>query len=182
MLSLAAEWPQKVLNQAEGEKFWLSREGKADRVPGIWIRGKGHVVVVVHPEGSEAARKTPEVHKLLQAGNSVLLIDAFQTGAAKARRDNPERHHLTFNKTDDANRVQDILTVLAFLNRPDVELVGLGKAGVWCQFAAAVARTPVKLKADLEGFRGEDQDFIASFFVPGIQRAGGLRAAMTLAR
>jgi hypothetical protein len=182
MLSLAAEWPASVLSQTEGEKIWLSRAGRGDRVPGIWLRGTGATVVVVHPEGSEAARKTPQVQKLLQAGNSVLLIDTFQTGAARARRDNSQRHHLTFNKADDANRVQDILTALAFLNRSDVELVGLGKAGIWCQFAAAVAKTPVKLKAQLGDFRGEDQDFIGRFFVPGIQRAGGLRAATMLTR
>ena len=31
------------------------------------------------------------------------------------------------------------------------------------------------------GFTGADQDYIDSFFVPGIQRAGGLRAARQLA-
>ena len=36
---------------------------------------------------------------------------------------------------------------------------------------------PVDLRVDLAGFTGSDQDFIRSFFVPGIQRAGGLRAA-----
>jgi len=70
---------------------------------------------------------------------------------------------------------------LAWLNTPKTTLIGLGKAAVWCVFAAAVSRQPVDLQAGLPGFRGTDQDFIDSFFVPGIQRAGGLAAALKLA-
>jgi hypothetical protein len=86
---------------------------------------------------------------------------------------------LTFNRSDDANRVQDILTVLRGLDG-EVELIGLGKAAVWCEFAAALARSPVEWKGGLAGFGGTDEDYLASFFVPGIQRAGGLRAARVL--
>jgi hypothetical protein len=118
------------------------------------------------------------------------MIDAFQTGSAVAPRDRSVKNFLTFNKTDDANRVQDILTALAWLNTKLADderrssaprLIGLGKAAIWCLFAAAVSRQPVDLQADLGGFTGTDQDFVDSFFVPGIQRAGGLRAARQLA-
>ena len=96
-----------------------------------------------------------------------------------APRNRDAKMFLTFNRSDDANRVQDILTVLRGLDS-DVELVGVGKAAVWCQFAAALARRPVELKADLGRFTGTDQDYLDGFFVPGIQRAGGLRAARML--
>jgi hypothetical protein len=109
------------------------------------------------------------------------MIDAFQTGSAVAPRDRSVRNFLTFNQTDDANRVQDILTALAWLNTPHTRLMGLGKAAVWCLFAAALSLQPVDLQADMAGFTGADQDYIDSFFVPGIQRAGGLRAARQLA-
>jgi hypothetical protein len=134
---------------------------------------------VIHPDGTEAARK------FAPASGAVLLIDAFQTGSAVAPRDRSHQFFLTFNKSDDANRVQDILTALKFLKdsgAAEVRLRGIGNAGIWCLFAAAVAETPVTLEADLDGFTGSDDDFIARFFVPGIQRAGGLRAAEMLAR
>jgi len=119
------------------------------------------------------------------------LPDRQRGGAARSFGEN----FLTFNKTDDANRVQDILTALAWLNTKLADakladderrssaprLIGLGKAAVWCLFAAAVSRQPVDLQADLGGFTGTDQDLVDSFFVPGIQRAGGLRAARQLA-
>ena len=83
---------------------------------------------------------------------------------------------LTFNKSDDANRVQDILTALAWLHVPNTRLVGLGKAAVWCRFAAAIAGEKIDLRAEIASFGGADQDYIDQFFVPGIQRAGGLKA------
>jgi hypothetical protein len=94
---------------------------------------------------------------------------------------------LTFNKSDDANRVQDILTALAWLNEQESPntsktlLIGQGKAAVWTLFAAAVSPHPVELRADVAQFTGTDEDYIDNFFVPGIQRAGGLRAARELA-
>jgi dienelactone hydrolase len=180
--ALAAEWPRRVLSEVDGERIVLSRAGRGDRIPGIWMKGTNPPALVVHPEGAEAARKSAEVADLRRAGRAVLLIDAFQTGSAVAPRDRAVKMFLTFNKTDDANRVQDILTALAWLNTPKTRLVGLGKAAVWCLFAAAVAGEPVDLHADLGAFRGTDEDFINGFFVPDIQRAGGLRAARELVK
>ena len=81
---------------------------------------------------------------------------------------------LTFNKSDDANRVQDILTALAWLKQPKTQLIGLGKAAIWTEFAAAIAPVPVDLQADLAGFQGTAEEFVKDFFVSGIRRAGGL--------
>jgi dienelactone hydrolase len=178
--ALAAEWPDKVLSENRGEQILLGRPGKGDRIPGIFVKGSMPPVLVVHPDGAEAARRSPEGAKFQASGRSVLFIDAFQTGSAVAPRDRSVKMFLTFNRSDDANRVQDILTALAWLNTPKTRLVGLGKASVWCLFAAAVARHPVDLDADTSRFSGADQDFLDNFFVPGIQRAGGLRAARLL--
>jgi hypothetical protein len=79
--------------------------------------------------------------------------------------------------------VQDILTALAYLHRdhPEtIELIGMRKAGIWAQFAAAVAPVGVRLRREGTVFSGSDEDFIRDFPIPGIQRAGGLRAAERL--
>ena len=182
---LGAEWPAEVVSEISGEKVVLSRAGKGDRVPGLWVPGSGQgVALVVHPEGAEQARTSPAVRGLIQSTHSVLMIDAFQAGSAVAPRDRSHRYFLTFNRSDDANRVQDILTGLKFLSAKragKIQLIGLGKAGVWALFAAALAPLEVQLDADLAGFKGRDEDFIELFFVPGIQRAGGLQAALRLA-
>ena len=55
-----------------------------------------------------------------------------------------------------------------------------GKAAIWCTFAAAVAPVRVRLDAPAPDFHGTDQEVIDNFFVPGIQRAGGWKAALNL--
>jgi hypothetical protein len=50
---------------------------------------------------------------------------------------------------------------------------------MWTFFAAAVAAQPVRWNG-VDDFTGTDQEFIENFFVPGIQRAGGLAAARAL--
>src|SRR4030095_16583977 len=99
-------------------------------------------LLVVHAEGAAAARKNSSVVAAIAKGRPVLLIDAFQTGTAVAVRDRSPRYFLTFNKSDDANRVQDIVTALAWLRKQTadkIELQGPGRAGIWCLFAAAIA-------------------------------------------
>src|SRR5207245_3364503 len=108
------------------EMILLGRPGKADRVPGIWLKGQGQAALVVSQDGAAAARKSPEVAQLVAAGRPVLMIDAFQTGSAVAPRDRSGKFFTAFNKTDEANRVQDILTALAWIKTPNTELVGTG--------------------------------------------------------
>jgi dienelactone hydrolase len=182
--SIGAALPEKVEFETTGGRIAMTRPGESDRVPGIWLpKSKSSATLVVHPGGAEAARDSAAAKKAAADGRSVLAIDAFQTGGAVAPRDRSARHFLTFNRTEDANRVQDILTAVAFLKQQgatDVRVVGLDKAAVWATFAAAVAKTPLKLDAPLGSFRGTDDDFIRDFFVPGVQRAGGLEAARKL--
>jgi dienelactone hydrolase len=170
-LALGTEWPEHVLSERAGEHIVLSQEGKGDRVSGIWIGSGVPSLLVVDPDGAQAARKN--------AGDSALLLTVFQTGDAVAPRNRSAPYFLTFNRSDDANRVQDILTALAYLKQEgarDLRIAASGKAAIWAQFAAAVASVPVGFEGKLDGFTGLDQDFIDQFFVPGIQRAGGLQA------
>src|SRR5438477_5322879 len=169
-LALATEWPDRILSERQGEHIILSRAGQADRVAAIRIGSQVPSIVVVDPDGAEAARKSPVVENLIRAGKSVLLVTAFQTGYAVAPRNRSEQHFLTFNRSDDANRVQDILTALAYLKQQgatDLRVIGLGKASVWVLFAAAVAPFPVALDGKPQDFGGQDQDFLDKFFVPG---------------
>ncbi len=181
--ALAADWPLQSESVIDGRRIVLSRIGKGDRVTGYWTPGKGTPVLVVHPGGSSSALRTDTVGQLAQSGRPVLIIEPFVANAARIRKQRFDDYFLSYNRTDAADRVQDILTALAFLKaqsgrRP--ELIGLGDAGIWCVFAAAVAPIAIDVIADLNGFGGSDEDFRDRFFVPGIQRAGGLSAALKL--
>jgi dienelactone hydrolase len=163
----------KVTSRTEGELTVLSREGRGDRVTAV-ATGPNPRVIVVHPTGATEATRPKE---------AALLLTTFQTGRSKARRESPKKYHLTFNRSDDANRVQDIVTAISYLNAQSaapIELRCTETAAIWCTFAAALSPVKVKLDAPLGAFRGTDQQFLDDFFVPGIQRAGGLPAALAL--
>ena len=163
----------KVTSSTQGELTVLSREDRGDRVTAV-ATGPNPRLIVVHPTGATEAVKPKE---------AALLLTTFQTGRSKARRESPKKYHLTFNRSDDANRVQDIVTAILYLHAQSpapIELRCTDAAAIWCTFAAAMSPVKVNLDAPLGTFKGTDQDFLDEFFVPGIQRAGGLSAALAL--
>jgi hypothetical protein len=182
--ALAVEWPTETNSSVKGNSIVLDRAGRGDRITGFWRPGKGVPVMVVHPEGISSARKTEAVGRLMESGRPLLILEPFSSTVSRSRHQRFDRYYLSYNRTDAAERVQDILTGLAFLKTQSAakpELMGLDDAGIWCVFAAAVAPVAVDVTADLNGFGGTDEDFRERFFVPGIQRAGGLSTALKLA-
>jgi dienelactone hydrolase len=180
---MAADWPSQVDCAFDGNRIVLSRTGKGDRVNGYWMPGKGAPALVVHSGGASTALHIEPVAQLLRAGRPVLIVEPFNNNRTGIQRERSDNYFLSYNRGESADRVQDILTGLAFLKsryggRP--ELMGLGDAGIWCIFAAAIAPISVDVIADLNGFGGSDEDFRDRFFVPGIQRAGGLTTALKL--
>ncbi len=181
--ALGAEWPARVESAIRGNRAVLSRPGKGDRVTGYWVAGKGAPLLVVHPGGSAAALRTEAVQQLVRSGRPVLVLDAFVDSAARARRERFDDYFFSYNRAASSERVQDILTAAAYLKERvggKLEMAGMGDGGVWCIFAAAVAPVAIDVVADLNGFSGSDEDFRDHFFVPGIQRAGGLSTALWL--
>jgi len=201
--TLAIEIPKDVLVDINGRSIVLSRPLKKDRVPGIWIPGSGRPAVVIDPDGSAAALKTAAFSRLQKEGRPILLIDAFQTGEAKAPRvgdssnggplkpatdaDEEERadaaaggpKFLTFNVSDDAARVQDVVTAIVFASKDNrgVDIYASGDAALWSTFAAAVSGIPVSLHLENVPKLTSDSDYVAHFNVPGILRAGGITTA-----
>jgi len=171
-LALGVEWPDRVLSERHGDGVLLSRAGKADRVVCKQLGQGAPAIIAIGPSSV-----------VPQPGKSYLVVTPFQTGDSVAPRDRSHPHFLTFNRSDDANRVQDILTAIAYLNEQGAKKIYLeasGKAAVWALFASVVSPISVTLDTKVEGFNGADSDFIDRFFVPGIQRAGGLEAALRI--
>ena len=115
-----------------------------------------------------------------------MSIDAFNTGAAKAKRDMSDPFFTTYNRTDDSNRVQDILTAIAYLeSRTDaarVNLVGVGEGGLWSLLARALAPQLHRTLVDVSLFSSEeDQAYLEHLYVPVLRRAGDFKTAAMLA-
>jgi dienelactone hydrolase len=179
-----------------GETLVIGRRGQGDRIAAAWFEPRrknpaAAPTLLVHPEGVAWALSSSEsshglVQTILDRGGAVLSIDAFQTGHSRAPRDRSHNFFTTFNQTDDANRVQDILTAIEYLRARSgsetVNLVGFDVAGVWSYFARALADDRVNLAADLAQFRAAtNQEYVDRFFVPGLRKGGDFRAAAVLA-
>ena len=177
--TLAVEIPENVIAEAHGRSIVLSRPSWKDRVPGIWIPGSGKTAIVVDTNGSAAALETDVVKRLQKERRPILLLDVFQTGAAKAPRDQEPSAFLTFNVSNDAARVQDIVSAIVYANKGghDIEVFAAGDAALWSTFAAAVSPVPVSLHLENVPSLNSDADYLAHFNVPGIFRAGGVEVA-----
>lgn len=175
------------------EKLILGRTEKGDAIPALLFTPMdGHTprpaTLVLHPEGNKAFLTKPIlVATLLHAGHLVLTIDAFATGDSPIPAPDPKLRYLdTYNRTETANRVQDILTALAYLRgRQDtqgINLVGLEKAGLWCLLAAALMPSINRVVADAAQFdTRKDENFVNDLYVPSLRRAGDFRTACVLA-
>ncbi len=178
------------------EGWVVSRAAADDAVPLLYFRKKDVApqdsVLVVHGEGKAAlldADGTPGalVQGLLDKGKAVIAIDAFLLGEhhspfTTAKRAFKGGFQDTFHPTITGERVQDVLTALAFIrSRRDlthtVDLVGLGEAGVWCLIASAADDSVRKTIADVNGFDNKsDEAWVARHYIPCIRAAGGLAA------
>jgi dienelactone hydrolase len=149
--------------------------------------GTGRATLVVHPDGIEgaSAHEASLVEPLRRQGQLVASLDAFNTGRAGAPRDTSDRFFTTYNRTDDANRVQDILTTLSWLKRQPgvraVSLVGLDRAGLWCLLAQALAPDLAAVVADADTFATErDEAYLTRLAIPLLRSVGGFETALTL--
>jgi hypothetical protein len=173
-----------------GERLVLTREGKGDQVPAVWLapsalRPNVAPTLIVHPNGIAAVLNSPLARTLLNRGGIVMSIDAFQTGTAVAPRDINARGFSSYNLTNDEARVQDILTALEYLRArskaPTVNLVGLEAAGLWSYFARTQAGDGVNLVADLAQFAADtDAEYVNRLYIPGLRKAGDFRAGSVM--
>ena len=214
-LSIHAEAPARdrvLVERRSDGTLLLGRRGVGDRIPARLLSGSPDAMegpesgtaarpragsnlraptLLVHPGGAAAAERSALGRTLADRDAPLLLIDVFQTGAAVAGRDiagagrNAEAYYHVFNRSDDANRVQDILTAIAFLRRQTgadtINVVGTGRAGLWVLLAAALDPGELTVAADLHRFDASDDDaYVNGLFIPGLRRAGDLRAAAPL--
>ena len=154
----------------------------------------------------------PLVQHLLGKGLLVLSADVFLTGLAErkladhepadgdpadnepadgkhADREPASGEHAyftTYNRTTTANRVQDILSAVAWLRRTggvaSVSLVGIGAAGPWCLLACGLSPHIDRAVIDVDRFETDsDEAYESRLFIPVLRRLGGLSAAAALA-
>ena len=190
-------WWSADSSRASGRNFEnvvISRKPVGDRIPGLLARPSGKArgaALLVHPEGATtalgtSANPTPIASNLLKKGLLVLSVDTFQTGEARdASRKAEAEYFLCYNRTDDMQRVQDILTALTWLemrNPGRISVVGQGMAGLWCLLARPLFANGFALAADAASFdASKDESFIHHLYIPLLRKAGDFASAAWLA-
>jgi dienelactone hydrolase len=177
------------------EALILSRKSVSDRVPALLAQPSGGArgaVLVIHPEGARAAlgtasNPTPLAAALLRMRFRVGAIDSFQTGEARDTARKPEAEFFPcYNRTDAVERVQDILTALAWLEaawKPErISVVGQGAAGLWCLLARPLFKKDYAVAADASVFdASKDESYLEKLYIPLLRRAGDFESAAWLA-
>lgn len=172
------------------EQIALGRKGAGERIDAwfAWPRDganqKDAVLIVSDlPFESFTPESDPLFNGLLQNGRAVMVANVYKPNASKPTR-SPEEisHFYTYNPSDAAFRVQDILTCLSYLeSRADVDqttLVGLGNAGVWVLLAGVLYDGVDAVAANAMQFDlNSDDAYLNQLFAPHIRRAGGLQMA-----
>lgn len=184
----AAETGAEGLPAKQRERILLSRSGRGDRVEAIlWkpakpAAAKGAVLVIAPPNDHELkeARSRELLAALLAAGREVLSVRVFD---ASKRPQSNFRFFTTYNRSDDANRVQDILTALAYLQQragdDPIKVVATGRAGLWALLARAIAPRVGRAAIDVDQFDNtKDEAFIEYVPIPGLRRAGDFTTAI----
>ena len=179
----------------------LSRHPIGDRVAAVEATPEGRpptgAALLVHGDGSKALVDldrgfcAPLVRQLVVQGRRVLVAECFAAPGSNGRdelerREQERRFFQTYNRTVAMERIQDILTALAYLRHAAgteaIDLAGFKDAGIWCLLARAVAGSTGSTVADVDGFDPDDDEaWIERAFIPLIRRAGGLDTALALA-
>jgi acetyl xylan esterase AXE1 len=201
--SLMAEYPKwgeiavehlgvRNLPGAISERLIISRRERGDRVEAVlWKSPKAKpksasaFALVVEPASNDL------ILRLVKADYTVLSLKIFPGG-----RQIPEkvRFFTTYNRTDEANQVQDILTAIALLKhtlmaysgnegqKTSLSVVAQGRAGLLALLARGLAPAIDRMVIDAAQFdSSSDEAFIKSMAIPGIRRAGDFTTAVTVA-
>lgn len=169
-------------------KLTLSRRGKSDRVELSLLQSNKSqweqtVLVLAMPDTQETKSRDELMTSLAAAGYVAATINLLPQ-AQNSEQAKKYRYFTTYNRTDAATQVQDILTALAYLNGKTSKLsvIALGKTGTLALLARGLAPKLDRMVADAAGFDAtSDQEFLARLPIPGIRRAGDFSTAITLA-
>jgi dienelactone hydrolase len=189
--SIIASKPQvSPLNeQGKGgtkEEFFIARAGRSERIPiHLWKQPEAQTVnsiVLLLSSGSATDNSGELTELLMKNGHTVASLISFPGG-----RRVPEniKYFTTYNKTDEAHRVQEILTAIAYLKKrygnARVSIVANGRAGLWALLARGFAPRIDRMAVDASKFdTSNDEEFLKYLPIPGIRRAGDFKTSVTI--
>jgi hypothetical protein len=187
--SIIASKPQvSPLNEQgkEGaqEEFSIARAGRGERIPmRLWKQPEAvNSIVLLLSPGAVTDDSIELTELLMKNGHTVASLTSFPGG-----RRVPEniRYFTTYNKTDEAHRVQEILTAIAYLKKrfgnARLSIAAQGRAGLWALLARGLAPRIDRMAVDAARFdTSNDEEYLKYLPIPGIRRAGDFKTSVTV--
>ncbi len=169
------------------ESFHISRRGHGERIRLTFMHPAGKriddsYVLIVEPPPLYSDKL---VNQLLKAGQTVVRVTSFEQ-KPPVETLNKFKFITTYNRSDVANFVQDILTAISCLKQrsPDarLNLIGFGEGGIWTLLARSLAPQIDRMIIDAAQFDNTNDDaFLKQLSIPDIRRAGDFTTAVTIA-
>jgi dienelactone hydrolase len=191
--SVPAAFQPRSLSGTTTTAIQLTRRGHGDlvqvyqTVPGARAGRNSRLTLVIDPlpDPSQIDAEAASIRdNLVRAGHTVLLVKTFPGGRVVPAE---IKFFSTYNRTDQALRVQDILTSIAFARtkmtpNATLSLVAPGEAGLWALLARGLATGLDRTAVDTAAFpTNADEAFVTRLPIPGIRRAGDFVTAVSLA-
>lgn len=184
---IAAGAPEVTrLNKVVKEELLISRKGENDRVPVMVLRPDSSkqpasVALLVAPPEVTPIDDLPD--QLVKAGLTVVTVRCFPGGRQVPGN---VKFFTTYNRTDEANRVQDILTAISYAKarfpKASLNLVGRGETGLWALLARGLAPRIDRAVIDAAELDTEsDEEYLKRLPIPGLRRAGDVTTAVVIA-
>ncbi|MFN0109505.1 MAG: alpha/beta hydrolase family protein [Blastocatellia bacterium] len=183
---LIASTPEIQKNgNSTSTKLTISRQGKGDLVKLSLLqsaKSKSENVALVLASTEDAKRQDELMASLAEAGFVAATLN-LQPQAQNSEQAKKYRYFTTYNRSDAANQVQDILTAVAYLKGKSGKLsvIALGKAGGLALLARGLTNVDQMIVDAAQLDSTNDKDFLAVLPIPGIRRAGDFQTAVTLA-
>jgi dienelactone hydrolase len=205
------EYDQKIKNDSGDHIFMaglLRHRTHGEELPVVFFypkQWKGDVIIWLHESGKsglfQGNEPRAEVKQLVAAGKAVAGVDllyqgeflppgqAFDKSPKVSNKREAAAYSFGYNRTVFAQRVHDILTVIAFVKNHErapksIALAGFGgTAGAWAAAARSMAAGVVDRAAvDTAGFRFlKVNDIYSPEFLPGGAKYGDLPGMITAA-
>ncbi len=165
-------------------RLTLSRFGKNDRVELTSMqpaKSNGKTVLVL-ATAEDANRRDELMASFAAAGYTAATINLLPQSQTSEQA-KKYRYFTTYNRSDAANQVQDMLTAIAHLKGKSSRLsvVALGKAGALALLARGLTNVDRMIVDAAQLDSSDDQQFLSHAPIPGIRRAGDFQTAVMLA-
>ncbi|MFN7930101.1 MAG: acetylxylan esterase [Blastocatellia bacterium] len=178
----------------------ISRRGKNDLVPlqisrptaKPAVRSKrapmqkplDSYVLIVAPDSQFVSGSQALIDQLTQAGHIVAFLNCFP-GKNGAAENTKFKFISTYNRLNDAHRVQDVVTAISYLNKVKgngrLNVIGLKEGGLYALLARSYVTGVDQMVVDAAQFdTNNDDDFLKHLNIPGVRRAGDFTTAVAV--